>query len=151
MRKLIIGHVADGLRRPIVAVDFDGTLCEDRFPEIGPARLFVVGAVRALHNLGWRVIIHTCRANGAFSSGEIAGDRLHRCMEMLRWLRDEGVPYDQVWGLRIDHPDGLDFAFVFDHEQTGKPGADVYLDDKAINVNEGPGNIVQTAVGFAGR
>lgn len=50
-------------RRYILAVDFDGTICDDLFPGIGPPRANVIVAMRALRREGWEIVIHTCRAN----------------------------------------------------------------------------------------
>lgn len=36
----------------VYAVDFDGTLCEDAFPEIGAPRLAVIGFVKAARAAG---------------------------------------------------------------------------------------------------
>lgn len=46
----------------VYAVDFDGTLCVDRYPEIGEPRERVIEAVRRLRcECGGRLILWTCR------------------------------------------------------------------------------------------
>ena len=48
---------------PILAVDFDGTLVENKFPEIGEIRETMWQAVRAYQSAGWRIILWTCRTD----------------------------------------------------------------------------------------
>lgn len=47
--------------RLIVAVDFDGVLCEDRFPYIGEVRAETVGYIRTLQAFGIDTILWTSR------------------------------------------------------------------------------------------
>lgn len=46
---------------PILAVDFDGTLVENKFPEIGEIRHLMWEAVIGYQKAGWRIILWTCR------------------------------------------------------------------------------------------
>lgn len=48
---------------PILAVDFDGTLVENKFPEIGAIKEDVFTAVLAYQAAGWRIILWTCRTD----------------------------------------------------------------------------------------
>lgn len=48
---------------PILAVDFDGTLVENKFPEIGAIKEDVFTAVLAYQSAGWRIILWTCRTD----------------------------------------------------------------------------------------
>jgi len=119
-------------QRRILAVDFDGTICEDAFPEIGAPREAVIAAMRDLHHRGWKIIIHTCRANqGPVAEGDSAKNRFARLREMLDWLRRHAVPFDKVWGLKLCGPALIEDA----PNEIGKPAADVYWDDRALNVN----------------
>lgn len=45
----------------IIAVDFDGTLVTDEFPEIGEPHPYVFGLVKAAQSKGVKVILWTCR------------------------------------------------------------------------------------------
>lgn len=45
----------------IIAVDFDGTLCEDRFPEIGAEIPLRVLTVKHMQQIGIKTILWTCR------------------------------------------------------------------------------------------
>ena len=48
---------------PILAVDFDGTLVENQFPGIGKPDNVIAGAVRAYKEMGWKIILWTCRTD----------------------------------------------------------------------------------------
>jgi len=67
----------------IIAVDFDGTLCENRYPAIGAARADVLDALCAAQDKGARVILWTCRC----------GDRLK---EAVDWCAEQGLYFDAV-------------------------------------------------------
>lgn len=47
----------------IIAVDFDGVLVEDQFPEIGKRNEEMVNVVKALIEQGHEVVLWTCRAD----------------------------------------------------------------------------------------
>ena len=60
----------------IWAFDFDGTLCEDRFPEIGPAKLQAIEKAKSIKAEGNIIILWTCRVN----------ERLAEAVEFCRGL-----------------------------------------------------------------
>ena len=95
----------------IIAGDFDGTLWEDRYPEIGYPMPQAIASMRRLHEDGHYLILWTCRT----------GERLK---DAINWLLERGVPIDRV----NDHcPENL--------AKYGEGGlkvyADRYIDDKA--------------------
>lgn len=45
----------------IIAVDFDGTLCEDKWPEIGKPNLPLILYLRRQQRKGAKIILWTCR------------------------------------------------------------------------------------------
>jgi len=47
--------------RAVFAVDFDGTLCESSYPQIGEAKLDMIKYVKSLKAQGHKVILWTCR------------------------------------------------------------------------------------------
>lgn len=67
----------------IIAFDFDGTVCENVYPNIGSARLEVLDALKAERRNGAKLILWTCRE----------GDRLN---EALDWLNFYGLTPDLV-------------------------------------------------------
>lgn len=99
----------------IVAVDFDGVLCEDEFPKIGDPHYVVIQLVREIMDAGHEVVLWTSRAD-------------RRLREAVEWCEDYGLHFDAVnenapsnrARYEAEYPDG-----------TRKVYADVYLDDKS--------------------
>lgn len=54
----------DALFPQIAAVDFDGLLVENKFPEIGEIRQPMFNAVKRLQENGWKIILWSCRTGG---------------------------------------------------------------------------------------
>ena len=68
---------------PIIAVDFDGTLCVNRWPEIGKARQPVIDWLILQKQKGCRLILWTMRS----------GDKL---AEAVRWCEQHGLTFDTM-------------------------------------------------------
>ena len=98
-------------RAPIIAVDFDGTLCENEWPGIGATKWETVQALIAARAAGARLILWTNRV----------GPRL---AEAVEWCRQRELEFDAV---NENLPEVL-AAFVTDCR---KVYADIYLDDRA--------------------
>lgn len=97
-------------RYKYVAVDFDGTLCENKFPKIGIAYDDVFEWLKSQRALGSKIILWTCR------SGELLDEAINFC-------RENGVEFDSV----NENP-------FSDYDDSKKIFADIYLDDKAWRV-----------------
>lgn len=100
----------------IIACDFDGTLCFNKYPEIGAKR---DSAFRYLHEQqeqGAAVILWTCR------TGNILEDAVN-------WCAANGLYFDSINENlpQIKESFGDDPRKVF---------ANVYLDDRAVNIKE---------------
>lgn len=67
----------------IVAVDFDGILCEDAYPQIGRPQYSVISAVRQLMDAGFEVILWTSRVE----------DKLQ---EAVSWCENYGLHFTSV-------------------------------------------------------
>ena len=98
-------------RRPIIAVDFDGTLCESAWPEIGEAREAVIETVKIAQAAGARLILWTSRTGG-------------RLAEAVAWCAARGLIFDAV---NANLPETLE-RYGGDSR---KITADIYLDDRA--------------------
>ena len=59
----------------IIAVDFDGTLCENKWPEIGEPNWELIHYLREQKEQGARIILWTCR------EGQEAMDAVLWCLE----------------------------------------------------------------------
>jgi hypothetical protein len=71
-------------KETIVAIDFDGTLVEDRYPEIGELKSGVKDAMRQINAKNeFYIIINTCR------KGKLL-------VEAINFLLNEGIQFDRV-------------------------------------------------------
>lgn len=104
----------EALLPPIVAVDFDGTLVKNRFPEIGEINWFVWEAVQKAQQEGKKIILWTSR------TGKVLEDAVEFCSR--HGLRFDAVNdnIDEVKAL------GWDARKVF---------ASLYIDDRMGTVN----------------
>ena len=111
-----------------VAVDFDGTLCADAFPEVGAPNRAVIAYVKKLAADGSKIILYTNRENGT------------------RKLLDEAVAFCKAQEIPLyavnENPGNPHAAKIGLKPSDGrKVYADLYIDDKAIN----PAEIERTA------
>lgn len=95
----------------IIAVDFDGTLCEDAYPEMGEPNLYLIQILKELKLQGKQLILWTCRC----------GKELE---EAVHWCRKFELEFDAV---NQNVPENIKKYGT----DTRKVYADLYLDDKA--------------------
>ncbi|GEM_PF-11066 len=100
-----------GIMNPRIAVDFDGTIVEHKYPEIGEPKLFAFETLRALQKKGFRLILWTFRI----------GKELEEAVE---FCRQHGVEF---YAVNKNYPEE-----VFDETVSRKIDADVYIDDKNL-------------------
>ena len=98
--------------RPIiVAVDFDGILCQDKFPEIGKPNYGMISFIRRLQDSEIETILWTSRIN----------NRLSKAVE---WCEDRGLHFTAI---NDNTPNNK--------EEYGtnprKVYADIYIDDRS--------------------
>lgn len=96
----------------IYAVDFDGTLCENAWPDIGKPNHSLINALKKAREKGDKVILWTCRTT----------DRLE---EAIAWCKEQGLEFDTV-------NENLPEIIGQFGTESRKVFADVYVDDKAI-------------------
>ena len=94
-----------------IAVDFDGTIVEHKYPEIGKEKPFAIQTLRTLQQEGNRIILFTSR------EGE---------------LLDDAVAYCHKKGLDLFAVNSNQPADALFPRQTSKVIADVYIDDKNL-------------------
>lgn len=100
----------------IIAVDFDGTLCENKYPDIGKPKKFLIGNLIARKKSGDKIILWTCRC----------GRKLERAVE---WCRAKGLEFDAV-------NENLNEVIQKHGGDTRKIYADLYVDDHAWTLEE---------------
>lgn len=97
----------------IIAVDFDGTLVEDKYPKIGPERPFATETLRMLIRDKHRLILWTVR------------EGIH-LEEAVEWCKQRGVVF---YAVNKDYPEedkGKNNHF------SRKIKADYFIDDRNI-------------------
>ena len=98
-------------KQEIIAVDFDGTLCENKWPGIGAANRELITYLQDRQKAGAKLILWTCRT----------GDRLREAVE---WCKEHGLVFDAI---NDDIPDVI--------SEFGPSGRKVfateYIDDRA--------------------
>jgi hypothetical protein len=115
----------------IIAVDFDGTLVEHRYPEIGKEILFAFETLRELQKQKHLLILWTVRS----------GKELD---EAVDYCKQRGIEF---YAINKSYPEE-----VFTDSTSRKVNADLYIDDRnvgglpgwgeiwhLINPNENPG------------
>ena len=100
----------------IIAVDFDGILCENRFPEIGKPYYDMIAAVREAMDLGHEVILWTSRVD----------DRL---TEAVSWCEDRGLRFTSINDNTPSNKQKYEHLYP---NGTRKVYADVYVDDHSL-------------------
>lgn len=100
----------------IIAVDFDGTLVEDKFPGIGEPIEGTWEDLKIEQALGAKIILWTCR------NGEALKNAVRFCTEVM------GFHFDAI-------NENLDEVKILYGGDTRKIFADEYWDDKAVPFN----------------
>lgn len=95
----------------IIAVDFDGTLCTDCYPEIGEPNLLLIRQLICLRACGKQLILWTCRC----------GEKLE---EAVAWCAGYGLEFDAV-------NENVKETFARYGTESRKISADIYIDDRA--------------------
>lgn len=114
----------DTLRK--IAVDFDGTIVENKYPEIGKERPFALRTLRALQEKGFLLILWTCR------TGKDLEDAVEFC-------RKGGVTF---YAVNANY-EGEEFA----EDVSRKINADIFIDDHNYGTLPSWGEIYQNLVG----
>ena len=105
------------MRKPILAIDFDGTIVEHRYPDVGELKPNAVKIINRLHAEGFTIIIWTCRGQADLVSDhlEVLGIKYDYINENAPNVREMfGVGPDEEW------------------EPSRKIYADIYIDDRQL-------------------
>lgn len=102
--------------RKVIAVDFDGTLCElGHYPEIGNPIPKTISKLKEKQKEGYAIILNTCRYGKALENA-------------VEWCKEQGILFDAV-------NENLKERIDFFGGDCRKISADEYWDDRAINPN----------------
>lgn len=105
-----------------IAVDFDGTIVENRYPEIGKPMLFALETLKKLQEDGHRLILWTYRA----------GEELE---DAVRFCKKNGLKF---YAVNKSYPEE-----AYDKSMSRKILADIFIDDRNIGGLVGWGEIYQ--------
>lgn len=101
----------------VIAIDFDGCLCSDRYPAIGAPYWGVIYAAIQEQIAGAKLVLWTCRE----------GDDLQTAVDAC-----------SRWGLQFDAVnENLPERIAYYGNDCRKVGADEYWDDRVRRIQEG--------------
>lgn len=101
----------------IICVDFDGTIVEHKFPEIGPEMPNAFKTLRKLQDAGHRLILWTCRED-IRTGQKYLSDAVNYCEE-------NGIKFESInFGLLSTD---LELCFF-----SRKPHCDLFIDDRNL-------------------
>lgn len=106
----------------IIAVDFDGTIVDDKYPGIGSAKIFAFDTLKELQGKGHRLILWTYRC----------GERLDEAVE---FCRKNGLEF---YAVNKSYPEEK-----FDGKVSRKINADIFIDDRNVGGLHGWGETYQ--------
>lgn len=105
----------DKRKREAIAIDFDGCLCANAYPDIGAPNWDVVTAARQRQKAGARLILWTCREGKMLEVAVSAAERWGLHFDAV----NENLPeWKELWG-----------------SDPRKVGATEYWDDRAVKVD----------------
>ena len=115
----------------IIATDFDGTIVQHRFPEIGEELPYAISTLKALREAGHKVFLwtmrghpdpsrfdHTVRDAEGYESGTVI--QQDTLQEALDWCKERGLEFDGV------NESPAQFS------TSNKQYATIYIDDAAL-------------------
>ncbi|MGU8449406.1 phage portal protein [Clostridium perfringens] len=103
-------------KKEIYAIDFDGTLCTNKYPEIGEEKAEVIDYVKNLKNEGHKLILWTCRER-------------EKLDDAIEWCKEKGIEFDAI-------NENLDETIEQFDSDPRKVSANHYLDDKNLTLND---------------
>lgn len=96
-----------------IAMDFDGTIVENRYPEIGRELPFATQTLRMLISDRHRLILWSCR------EGQLLDDAIN-------WCKERGVEF---YAVNKDYPEE---TFNTNNHFSRKIKADLFIDDRNL-------------------
>ena len=106
-----------------IAIDFDGTIVENRYPKIGKPMLFAIETLKKLQEEGHQLILWTYRT----------GTELNEAVE---FCNNKGIFF---FAVNRSYPEEK-----YDNSLSRKIQADIFIDDRNIGGLLGWGEIYQT-------
>lgn len=95
----------------IIAIDFDGTIVEDAYPDIGKPKIFALETIKRLQQDGHRLILWTYRSG-------------RKLQEAVDFCTQNGIAF---YAVNKNYPEE-----DFDNKISRKIHADLFIDDRNI-------------------
>jgi len=95
----------------VIAVDFDGTIVEHKYPAIGKEMLFAFATLKALQQKGHKLILWTFRAGAPLE-------------EAVAFCKKNGIEF---YAVNKNYPEE-----IFDEKISRKINADIFIDDRNV-------------------
>lgn len=104
-----------------LAIDFDGTLCEDKFPEIGAPNECLISLLVEYKKMNPKVryVLWTCRDNNTDE---------HHLDKAVAWCKEHGLEFDAV-------NKNIPEVIAMFNNDTRKVFANKYIDDKNMSIS----------------
>lgn len=99
----------------IIAVDFDGTICDHQFPNIGEAIPGMIEKLVEHKKVGNKIILWTCREG-------------YHLQQAISWCEKRGLTFDAI-NENVSSQKNKEYGIR-------KIYADMYIDDRNINIKE---------------
>lgn len=110
----------------VIAVDFDGTIVDDRYPDIGKPKLFAFETLKELQKRRHQLVLWTYRS----------GSRLDEAVE---FCKKNGIEF---YAVNQSYPEEQ-----WDPRQSRKINADLFIDDRNVGGFPGWGEVLQMITG----
>lgn len=104
----------------IIAVDFDGVLVRDEFPNIGQPNHNMIEAVKGVIEAGHEVVLWTCRVENELAAA-------------VEWCEEHGIRFHTVNGAAFSNM--IKYAGVYSTTPR-KIYANYYIDDHGVGYSE---------------
>lgn len=100
-----------------IIIDFDGTICDFKFPDCGPPEPGVKEALLELSDMGFEIAIHSCRTGIYWKDTVDIDKRTHHIKTIINYMKEHDLYYDVLLtDLNMD-----------------KPFAEFYIDDRGVS------------------
>jgi len=100
------------LKEPAIIIDFDGVVCENKYPDFGKPKPGVREALEKIKAKGYKIIIHTVRTASYWQR-----DQFEQYILLNKYLEHNKIPFDYIF-------------------QGDKPVGAYYIDDRAIRFED---------------
>lgn len=113
-------------KKPVLAIDFDGTIVDNKYPSIGKPKLFAFETLKKLQKQGFVLILWTYRD----------GEKLEEAVE---FCKKNGIEF---YAVNKSYPEE-----VYTEDISRKINADIFIDDRNVGGFLGWGQIYRELLG----